>query len=506
MAGETYGSPGSAFTYGIDDFLINQQKLEHQKLMDSLDVQREKRLEQQDNLDLQLKQAELEDRKAVNAQTVLSKKVESVQKRADELAPGDIPSAQLIHDAQEIGYPLRLGAAPTMATVPAGQQAPQMPGGGTAPFGPAMTAPAQAMTDPSQRPFLGSPKQQQLDALMGTLTSADPATPEFKKAAIQYELVSGRSLPAAAFTPTKTTDTEAVLRQRPNSNIVERLQNGQWVPIIGDAPKGAHWINEPDPALEAVRALTLRDKQIADAAGTVDLTPGALDMIAEQVAKSGKGAAALSGLGWGNASKGEKTSILNRAAQYDVATGKFRDQGGSPPDLAAQGATFTANEAALRERTRAVTAAQASQRAASDNLDLALASSPKVTRTDSQWINHYTNEFVRGATSAKELTDFEVKIYAAAREYAKVVSGSSASVAGLSDTAAREASKLLNSAQSPEAFQAAVAAMKADMANYIKNQQSAVDDLKGSIARPNTTPTGTRKSPADLLKEVTGAR
>lgn len=205
MAGEVYGSPGSAFTYGIDDFLINQQKLEHQKLMDSLDAQREKRLEQQDNLDLQIKQAELEDRKAVNAQTILGKKVESVQKRADELAPGDIPSAQLIHDAQEIGYPLRLGAAPTMATVPAGQQAPQMPGGGTAPFGPAMTAPEQAITDPSQRPFLGTPKQQQLDALMGTLTSADPSSPEFKKAAIQYELVSGRSLPAAAFTPTKTT-------------------------------------------------------------------------------------------------------------------------------------------------------------------------------------------------------------------------------------------------------------------------------------------------------------
>jgi hypothetical protein len=105
-----------------------------------------------------------------------------------------------------------------------------------------------------------------------------------------------------------------------------------------------------------------------------------------------------------------------------------------------------------------------------------------VTRTDSAWINQVANNFVRGATPAANLTQFEVYIYTAAREYAKVVSGSAASVAGLTDSAGREASKLLNAAQSPEAFAAAVQAMQNDMANVVKNQQKQLAGVSGTIA------------------------
>jgi hypothetical protein len=82
---------------------------------------------------------------------------------------------------------------------------------------------------------------------------------------------------------------------------------------------------------------------------------------------------------------------------------------------------------------------------------------------------------------AEGLTKFETYVYTAAREYAKVTSGGAASAQGLTDAAAREAEKLLNTAQSPRAFAAAVQAMRDDMANVQKNYQAQVANMRGQM-------------------------
>jgi hypothetical protein len=52
----------------------------------------------------------------------------------------------------------------------------------------------------------------------------------------------------------------------------------------------------------------------------------------------------------------------------------------------------------------------------------------------------------------------------------------------LTDSAQREASKLLNTAQSPEAFRAAVEAMKADMGNVTAEQTKTLAGVSSNIA------------------------
>lgn len=507
MAGEVYGSPAFAFTSEMDNFLLNQQKLKHQALMDEIEQKRENRLEESDKLDLEVRRAELAERQKMDEQTLKDKRIESHLRKRENLAPGDIPSSDMIHEADELGIPLRLGAAPSVGQIPAGTETPQLPGGAVRLGG---AQPAQDVTNPAARPYLGTQKQEQSDKLAKILENSDPNSPEFRRAAIEYEVVTGRSLPAAAFGAGAAQGTEPIARQDPKRNVVQRLVDGKWVDVTGDLPKGTHFLPQPpDPQLQTLRGIEITDKRNADS-NLNDLTDEAVDMLAEQVAKSGRGAAALSGLGWGNASKGTKDRILNRAAQWDSTTGKFRDKGqaGPPPDLSAQSADYQAIEATLRDRTKMASATKIASRTASDNLDLASKSSPRVSRTDSAWVNDIANRFIKGATSAEGLTDFETKIYTAAREYAKVTMGASASVAGLTDSAAKEASKLLNSAQSPKAFAAAVTAMKQDMDNVIREQDRGVTELQGRLRRPGDQPkTDTqRKSPADILKEVTGAR
>jgi hypothetical protein len=102
---------------------------------------------------------------------------------------------------------------------------------------------------------------------------------------------------------------------------------------------------------------------------------------------------------------------------------------------------------------------------AGDNLKLALEQSPSVGRTDSAFMNSMIQKYQSDFTKAKELTKFEVYIYTAAREYAKVTSGSAQSVSGLTDTQTKASELLLSAKQSPEAFQAATEAMIKDMGN-----------------------------------------
>jgi hypothetical protein len=152
-------------------------------------------------------------------------------------------------------------------------------------------------------------------------------------------------------------------------------------------------------------------------------------------------------------------------------------------DLPLLRADYGGKAAALKKLIPAAAFTASSAGAAMDNLDLALAQSDQVPRGGAKLVNRYTNWMKGELTPATGLSQLETYIYTAAREYAKVVSGSAQSVAGLSDTAAKEAEKLLNAAQAPETFAAVATAMKNDMGNVTANQNKAISDVSASVGQ-----------------------
>lgn len=145
-------------------------------------------------------------------------------------------------------------------------------------------------------------------------------------------------------------------------------------------------------------------------------------------------------------------------------------------------AEYAANRSALAKILPQNVATEAAANTASDNLDLAAQASGQVPRTGSRLANRYLLWTQGNLTPATGLTKFEVYVYTAAREYAKVTSGGALSTAGLTDSAAKEAEKLLSVSQSPEAFAAAVDAMKQDMQNVLTERQKSLARVSSTIA------------------------
>lgn len=152
-------------------------------------------------------------------------------------------------------------------------------------------------------------------------------------------------------------------------------------------------------------------------------------------------------------------------------------------DLPQLQAEYRANAGTLAKLLPQYTATATASNTAKDNLDLALEQSANVPRTGSPLANRYL-QWANGHTLVGNpaLTKLETYIYTAAREYAKVTSGGAASAQGLTDSAAKEAEKLINSAQSPEAFAAAIEAMQGDMGNVVGEQTKTIANVSSTIA------------------------
>jgi hypothetical protein len=180
------------------------------------------------------------------------------------------------------------------------------------------------------------------------------------------------------------------------------------------------------------------------------------------------------GMGQNPAVQAKRDAIMNRgAALADAADTTL-------PMLQSE---YRANQSTLTRLVPQYTAAANAANTTRDNLALASQQSANLPRTQAPLVNRYLQWAQGNLTGNPELIKFETYIYTAAREYAKVTSGASSSVAGLSDSAQKEASKLLNAAQNPEQFQAAIQAMTQDMENVLKNQTVALSKTAPNVAK-----------------------
>jgi hypothetical protein len=201
------------------------------------------------------------------------------------------------------------------------------------------------------------------------------------------------------------------------------------------------------------------------------LTPNAVYQNALVFGLEGK--MASQGMGANPRAKATRDAIQNQAAAIATAAGT---------DLPTVQAEYAANRAALTKLLPQAKATATAANTASDNLDLALEQSAAIGRTDSKLVNRYLQWAQGELTEGKGLSKFETYIYTAAREYAKVASGGALSATGLSDTAAREATKLLNASMSKGAFAGAVDAMRGDMANLQSQQAKTLAGVSSTIA------------------------
>ncbi len=180
------------------------------------------------------------------------------------------------------------------------------------------------------------------------------------------------------------------------------------------------------------------------------------------------------GLGSNAVQSRKRTAIDNKAAALIAATGV---------DKPVLQAAYKAHEKALADVVPFYTMTAGLSESTKRNLDLAQEYSRSVPRTGSKLVNRYAQWAQQELSPAVKLSQFEIAVYAAVREYAKVTSGAALSKAGLTDTATHAAGELLSVAQSPEAFTARVNAMKREMDNIVNAYGKKVTDISKTIGQ-----------------------
>lgn len=192
--------------------------------------------------------------------------------------------------------------------------------------------------------------------------------------------------------------------------------------------------------------------------------------------------AILSLLGAPDSSIGGMGSAAGRSAIGNKLSAITKAYNISPMDIAAAKTDYKALTGAQVKLTTQAVFINTFAKTAIDNLNLALQQSANVPRTGAKFVNKYAQWAQGNFTPAGPLATLETYIYTASREYAKVTSGGAMSAQGLTDSAQKEAERLMNAAQSPEALTATINAMKADMSNVSNEMNKSVNQLPSAIA------------------------
>lgn len=219
--------------------------------------------------------------------------------------------------------------------------------------------------------------------------------------------------------------------------------------------------------------------------GGLGLDADTINFMAEQyIASPGQ---AIPSFGQGAA------GMAARAQFYNAVANAAEAKGLSGQALAARKAGSTAAQSALTKITTLTAATKAAEKAAISNLDLAYKLGQQYERTGYPTANRFTN-WLNGQVGDAQLSAFETALYTGAREYAKVSSGAAGSVAGLTDSATKEAERLVNAAMTQGQLKSTLDTMKADMKNVEEAQNSTLAGLRDQISggvNTDTTPTQT---------------
>jgi hypothetical protein len=181
-----------------------------------------------------------------------------------------------------------------------------------------------------------------------------------------------------------------------------------------------------------------------------------------------------------------RAEIQNRVTQIQ------KDAGVAGPEARA---AYQASRAELAQIQRQRGPMLAYARTADKNISIAENLSAKVDRTGSTVLNRWLLAG-RKATGDPDVAAFNAAVRTAINEFAKVTS--SATGGGVTSDAARaDIEAILNTAYTPEQFQAVVRVLRQEMDNRIKGYDEQIEATKRSMRPDAATPGDQNRSPLD---------
>jgi len=211
-----YVSPGGAFSSAFESYMAQQAAQQHQALADRLATERENRLAMFQQQEMQNAQEALKRQRDEADARIEDKSRSAFEKRVHDMMPGDVPDAGLLalDDKYGTGY-----FAPDAAT-------------------------GHRVYQGTRQDREAAQQRDRVQKVRDALQTAMPGTPEYQKALIDYGMVTGKPLTAAEVGGARTAQAGVpVVRTDPKRQVVQRLVDGQWQDLTGDAPAGSHFLD-----------------------------------------------------------------------------------------------------------------------------------------------------------------------------------------------------------------------------------------------------------------------
>jgi len=210
-------------------------------------------------------------------------------------------------------------------------------------------------------------------------------------------------------------------------------------------------------------------QDVADAA-TPDLSPEALSRAAAQYNIDGS----LPALGRG--AKGVKA----RLDIIEEATQQAADAGDTSAEAAARATMNKAVLSGYRQLEAQGQKISAFEKTAKMNADKALEFAGKVDNTGVPIFNRWVNAGKTAGTDDPDLAAFNTYVNGFRNEYARIVT--TATGGGVTtDTARAEFDKIINTAQAPDAFKAAISAAKQEMDNRLQGFEDSRQEVRAKF-------------------------
>ena len=191
-------------------------------------------------------------------------------------------------------------------------------------------------------------------------------------------------------------------------------------------------------------------------------------------------------MGMGRAGAQVRARIINRAAQYDTATGAFT--GTALPDIAGNKANYTANTQALAQITKNLNAVQAFEATAEKNAALMDDVLKRLPGRTSVTILNRPIRALAGMLGDEDIAAFNTLRLSLQNEYARLVSQPNL-VGILSDSARHEMELVLRPDATAGQLRAALKTLKMEAANRREAFQAQRESIQTEISgRQTTTP------------------
>jgi hypothetical protein len=442
---EYYSSPGVAAADAITGFLAEREAKKRQAMMDVLNAQHAA-----DAHSLAIEQ--LKELKDTAATRIADREKAAIEKTTAGMVRGDIPSADIVAKAKTHGVPLPQEVIPDQGMV-AQPQATQIV--------PAMGAPTPAPPAlvPLPLRFAGQPAErraasaQQLEQQLGAAISKAPD----RKTAVSIALQHG--------VPYAQVDDVVNAIMGPKATLPSSAQEYEYARAQGFKGTFEQYQNED--------ANRKRSASGAMGDAALNLTSQGLDTAAMMYAKTGT----LPPMGMGPAGAKIRTAVINRAASYDADTGKFTST--EPVDVASAQAGFKADQAALSQLQKNMSAVEAFAGTAKRNGQLLLDMLKELPDTGSSLLNTPFRATSK-AFGSEDMARFNTFRQSLQNEYARIITNPTLT-GTMTDTARKEMETVLNPGATVGQLRAALDALSAEAENRRSSFAEEIANVKARI-------------------------